>query len=237
MSVPALYGRGVQEPSLFESGVGVSPFWGVLAEFTGNPELKPTIVQNYELAYDRKISVLSSTVRFAVFYQKNQNLKAFIDSFTIFNHAPALLITTENVGNSQGWGGEVELKGAKDGFHWDASYSLSRVNDGAQAESTLGYDGSAPEHHFRLVGGYTWKQWVDANGQYVTSTIMLRSTGLAENPIAESGYYSFGGRIGYNITDRFTLALSGTNLNRQYIQENPFPAVERTALVTVTGKF
>ena len=132
-------------------------------------------MQNYELDYDRNIPELYSAVKFAIFYQKNQDLKAIVTGgFVNFNGAPTVVFTPENVGNSQGWGGEIELKGDHDGFRWDASYSLSRVDDGAQAESTLDYNNSAPEHHFRLVGGYTWKQWeFDGNGQYVTSTDML----------------------------------------------------------------
>ena len=130
------YGRGVQEPSMIESGVGQFSNIGVLFEFLGNPELKPTIVQNYELDYDRKISGIYSTAKFAVFYQENRDIKAFTSAgFVNFNGVPALLYTPENVGNSQGWGGEIELKGDHDGFRWDASYSFARVDDDPQAGS------------------------------------------------------------------------------------------------------
>lgn len=234
------YGRGVQQPSMLESAFGLDYFKGIVIEVTGNPKLKPTIVENYEFDYDRKIPDISSTVKFAVFYQKNKDIKDFVVSpgFTSLNGVPAILFAAQNIGDSKGWGGEVELKGAKDGFRWDASYSLSRVDDNANTEALLNYNGSAPEHHFRLVGGYTWGQWeFDGNGQYVTSTSMLHSNGITNSLVPESGYYSFGGRIGYNISDQFTLALSGTNITRQYTQENPYMAVERTAIVTLTGKF
>ena len=238
-----LYGRGVQQPSLIESGLGVDLTFvplGANFEVTGNPKLKPTIVQNYELDYDRKIPEIDSTARFAVFYQMNQDLKSFFmnPNPVNFNGVPAFLFGVENAGNSQGWGGEIELSGAKGAFRWDASYSLSLVDDGSMAEQLINYNGSAPEHHFRLLGGYTWNQWeLDANGQYVTSTTMFHNNGFGEDLIAESGYFTLGGRIGYDITDRLTVALSGTNINRQYIHENPYPAVEREGLLTLIGRF
>lgn len=240
------YGRGVDMPSMIESALGIylptTP--PAYVQVTGNPKLKPTIVQNYELDYERKIPNIFSIAKFAVFYQDNQDLKSFYvlpinPASLILNGHPTVVFTQANDGSSQGWGGEVELKGAKDGFRWDTSYSLSRVDDGQQALSALDYTGSAPEHHFRLNGGYTWNKWeFDANGQYMTSTNMQQAINpLQKKVVEESGYYSFGGRVGYNINDQFILAISGTNLNRQYIQESPYPAVERTALVTLTGKF
>ncbi|HEU5048160.1 MAG TPA: TonB-dependent receptor [Rickettsiales bacterium] len=234
------YGRGVQQPSMIESGIGENyPIPGSMFEIIGNPKLEPTIVENYELGYDRKLPDIFSTTRFAVFYQQNKDLKSFYSPGVVdFNGTPAVLFSVANVGNSQGWGGEIELKGTKDGFRWDASYSLSRVDDDAQAESLLYYNGSAPEHHFRLLGGYSWRQWeFDANGHYVTSTNMMRANQLTNVPVEQSGYATLGGRIGYNINDTYTLALSGINVNRQYIKESPFPAVERQVLFTLTGKF
>jgi hypothetical protein len=40
-----------------------------------------------------------------------------------------------------------------------------------------------------------------------------------------------------NITDHFTLALSGFNINSSVTQQNPYLGVERQALLMLTGKF
>ncbi len=238
------YGRGVQMPSMIESALNTNfqlPT-GPLLEVTGNPHLKPTMVQNYEFDYERKINDLYSTAKFGVYYQLNQDLKSFYISpsfITMNGFFPTVLYSVKNVDSSHGWGGEFELKGSKNNYRWDASYSISRVVDDAAAAAGIGYNNSAPMHHVRLIGGYTYNQWeFDANAQYLSSTQAYRAVAaLSQSLEKTSAYYTMGGRVGYNYNDRLTFALSGVNINHQYIKENPYPAVERQALVSVTGKF
>jgi hypothetical protein len=62
----------------------------------------------------------------------------------------------------------------------------------------------------------------------------------AENafpPTHVDGYFSFGGRVGYNVTDNLILALTGTNLSRADTQESPYPAIQRQVFLSATGKF
>jgi outer membrane receptor for ferrienterochelin and colicins len=240
----ATYGRGVQLPGLISAGYNetLSEGGGVFVDEEGNPHLKPTIVQDYELAYDRKVPEIFSTATFSVYYELNQDVIGFLNSTMTRTPGPVLVTAqSTNIGDSRGLGGEIDLKGAHpSGFRWDASYSYARVYDSHGVETAYNYQGSTPVSHFRLSGGYTTGPWeFDANGQYLSSTDMLRTNSALSTfaPVFIGPYASLGGRIGYKITDQFTLAVSGTNINSSQIQESPYPAIQRQALVTLTGKF
>lgn len=240
-TIHATYGRGVQLPSQLQSGIDLLTLSGSTpVSYEGNPYLKPTITQNYELGYDRKVPDIFSTAKISAFYQLIQDDTNFVNrGFTSINGTSAVLIEALNLGNSRSYGGEIQLLGNHEGFRWDASYSLARVTDSPAVLAGQDFQGSSPEHHIRLNGGYTYQKWeFDANGQYVTSTNMLRdTTGLGGAATPTDGYMTVGGRIGYNVTDRVAVALSGSDLNRRYIGASPYPAVERQALLTLTGKF
>lgn len=243
----AIYGRGVQLPSFIEGGDMVLVALGAntYEDVEGNPYLKPTIVQNYELDYERQVSSIDSTVKVAAYYQENQDIIGYLADTSapprIIGGNTFMLYQSLNVGNSQGFGGEVELKGSTPaGFRWDASYSYARDVDSSGVAEFLGYDGSTPAHHVRLNGGYTTGPWeFDANGQVVSSNYMLQRASVAA-PFTNGstgGYFTLGARVGYNINDNFTLALSGMNLSQAYTEESPFPEIERQVFLSLTGHF
>ncbi len=240
------YGRGIQLPSLVEYGFNFafsSP--SSIYSQEGNPNLKPTIVQNYEIGYDRKLPALDSTAKFSVYYQINQDIVAetALPVAIRFVGGPLPIATFQeiNVGNSEGWGGELELQGTHPlGFRWDTSYSYSSVADSQTVKELVGYDKSTPTHHLRLSLGYTTGKWdFDGHGQLVTASALQRGslTSTYNIPTPVSGYASLGGRIGYNIRDTMTLAVMGTNVTNAVTVTSPYPAVERQVLVSLTNKF
>ncbi|MFA4995361.1 MAG: TonB-dependent receptor [Bdellovibrionales bacterium] len=233
----ATYGRGIQIPSLIQVGwIADIASAGTVLSSEGNPDLKPTVVQNYELGYDRKLPEIFSTGRVSAYYQINQDLTAFSPNWSTrsFSGETFMLIQNINVGNSQGWGGEIQMFGENpSGFRWDGSYSYSRVADGNLVKTQINFEKSAPTHHFRLSAGYTNGNWeFDTKSDYVTQTSM---SGPGKTPTA--GYYSLGGRIGYKISDTFTASLSGTNLTQSTTNISTYPQVERQYFLTLTGKF
>jgi outer membrane receptor for ferrienterochelin and colicins len=239
----ATYGRGIQLPGLIPEGLNDVGQTGANTYFDveGNPALKPTIVQNYELGYDRTVAEIFSTAKFSAFYEKDQDIIGF-DASSFFNTVGPntyQVIQSANVGSSQSVGGEFELKGTHNGFRWDGSYSYARVEDTAEVAQFVGYEGSVPQHHFRLLGGYTTGPWeFDANGQYLSSTKMLRALVTSSFvPVSTQGYATLGGRIGYNVNDHVTVALSGNNITRSQTDASPYPEVERQIFLTLTGKF
>lgn len=236
------YGRGILLPSMVQNGVNLTALYdGIPLDLEGNPTLKPTIVQDVSLDYERKVNPIYSTAKLSTFFEYNQDIIEV--THTPYTTQPVLGIpvyTFLNVGTSQGWGGELELKGSHDGYHWGASYSLAKVVDSGSAEVAPHYEGSAPEHVFHLLGGYTTGSWeIDANAQYQTSTDMLRSPdgGIIQDLVYTGPYLSVGGRVGYDINDHFVLALSGLNINRADTQESPYAAVQRQVFLSLTGRF
>lgn len=241
------FGQGVMMPSFVQNGYNEVYFYPILGpqDVEGNPKLKPTIVDDYSLDYSRKVTSLSSIIKTSIFYEQNRDLSApFVLRQTVSvgpNGTPAQYAAAQNVGGSHGWGAELELKGNESGFRWDASYSLARIIDeGEDVRTLVDYQGSSPEHEFRLLLGYTTGAWeFDENTRYATGTNMLRSPdgGSLEYPTSTGPYLAVSGRIGYKITDNVTTALSGTTLTQSTTTESAWPAVERQVFLSLTGKF
>ena len=238
------YGRGIQMPSFMQSQYGqVTTFTGQNSDYPGNPDLKPTIVQDFRLDYAHQIPSLSSTLTLSPYYELNQDMVApFTAGGTeILQGQTYYVDPSGNMGNSTGWGGEIELKGTRDGLRWDLSYSLSQVSDpvGFKA-AVISYAHSAPNHHLRAWLGYGSGPWsVDGNIQYLSATDMLRSAdgGNTEQFMPVSAYVSIGGRVGYSVTPNLTVAISGTNIQCATVNTSPYPEVERQVLGTVTMGF
>lgn len=238
------YGRGVQLPSLINSGYGLFQYFAsVPSDWEGNPKLKPTSVQDYGLDYTRKLPELLSFIKFGTFYELNQDVVSplqAIGTITV-NGTPYTFGESINVGNSSAYGGEIQFKGnTPSGFRWDTSYSFARVTDSESVLENVNYQASAPQHTFRLLLGYTKNKWeFDGSGEYVTSTNMLRSQngGSTQSPMDTKPYLTTSARIGYKITDSLIAALTGSNLNRGDITTSPYPAVQRQAFLSLTSRF
>jgi len=246
-TIGASYGRGVLLPSMLSNGGNIlqvfnGSFGANIIDGEGNPYLKPTIVENYELNYTRNMPNVYSTVRVSPYYMHTKDI---VDPYFTSGNPITDAVNTytpeisENIGSSNGYGGEIELKGSNAGFRWATSYSFAYVKDDSVVYANNDYQGSAPESHVRLLLGYTTGPWeFDSNGQYLTSTSILRNTGptLGVVPVNVEGYYSVGARIGYAINDHFTIALTGTNLSQAYTEESAYPAIERQVFLSLTGK-
>ena len=183
-------------------------------------------------------------MKLSVYYEFNRDIAAVAigtNATVMLNGVPAPVVLTENVGNSAGWGGEIQLKGASpSGFRWDLSYSYARVADQGLVKTAVDYQGSSPQHHFRVLLGYSVNRWeFDLNGQLLTGTNMLRSLdgGSTQSMFLVRGYTSLGGRVGYRINDNVTASLSGTNLTEAVTRESPYPSIQRLFLASITARF
>ncbi len=239
-TIRATYGRGVSDPSLVNSSfyLGIVTGKTSLLDYEGNPDLKPTVVENQSLDYEHVIPDLLSTLKLSVYHESNADLAAFVTGKPrVVGGLVYVLKTTQNVGGSTGVGGEIELDGAIDGFRWNGSYSYQSVHDAPLAATLLDYDNSAPAHQLRANVGYTQGAWeTDLHAQFATSTDMLRFT-KSIVPVFAGASYNIGARIGYNLTDNIVIALSGSHLTRSVTQESAYPAVERQYLLSVTSRF
>ena len=75
---------------------------------TGNPQIKPTIVENVELGWDHTIEAIDGTFRGSVYWQNNDEVKLLLA-----NVEPGLptRIYSGNVGSSEMVGFDLSLEG------------------------------------------------------------------------------------------------------------------------------
>ncbi len=236
--------RGLQLPSLidyaFQFGTQAA---GTL--YYGNPTLSPTAVWNAELAYDRTIAFIGSTVRTAIFAQRNDNLLASAPS------VPAGLIAGQpyqsqsaNIGWSDEAGIEIGIKGkSASGWRWNASYSFASITDHLAAGYTntpnLDYRRGTPQHSVILGGGYSVGKWeIDAQSRWQSSfqDFKASSATLSFLPVEVPNYFTFSARVGYRLTEHLILSLTAEQFNISRI-ESAGPPVERRLIAAMTARF
>lgn len=252
-TVRATYGRGVQDPSLINTGFFANDYItsGVILprlvyQANGSPYIKPTIVTDYNLGYDRKIQDIFSKVHVAAYYKTSRDIigvltpvvSAGLDS----SMSPVMIMTQNqgNIGNSYGLGGEISIDGTFNSYRWNAGYAYTHIHDDASVESHQYFNGSTPQHEIRGGFGRTIGKWeLDGNVHYASSTDMLRTTDPLSLPslVHVDNYYTLGGRVGYKVTDNVTVALSGSNLSNMRTKENPYTILQRRVFLGMTVNF
>ncbi len=240
--------RGVQLPSLLD--FGQQNAFGTLGSLvvSGSPAVRPTIVHNIELDYDRTLPIWHATMRTAVFAQRNDDLISQpLSSALRFTPAGIPLLTTTNVGSSDAFGGEFDLRGQSPaGVRWNASYALvtttdhTTLNHWASPTSSIDYALSVPRNVVSGGIGYTWNQVeLDMQGRWQSSYRDFRPTGVGFylQPVEVRNYITVNGRAAYKLTDHVTLALTGQQLNTSRLYQTAAPPVERRLIASVTVRF
>jgi outer membrane receptor for ferrienterochelin and colicins len=240
--------RGVQLPSLVDFGQQAS--FGTLgaAVVTGNPNVQPSIVHNIEMDYDRAVPAWDSTVRTALFVQRSDNIISQpLSSPVQFDQFGVPLLLTSNVGSSSAAGAEIGINGhSASGWRWNASYSFvatsdhTTLNQGPAPTSAIDYARSVPQHV--LIGGigYTWEKLeLDAQVRWQSSYQDYRSTGdgFTLQPFTVDNYVTMNGRIGYQVTDHVTVALSAQQFNTSRLYQTAAPPVERRIIASLTVRY
>jgi len=226
--------RGVQVPSLFQYGQNLN--FGMSLR-VGNPDIDPTIVTNYELAWDHGLSGIDGKLRTAVFHQTNRDMMAA--ARTSVNRAvtpPAIVQVPVNLGDTTISGLELSLEGRIGAaWSWKAGYAYQTVDDDFDLTQTEhNFEDSSPEHKLSAEIGYTAGAF-EANlfGLYVSGTEMLRGATLVDI----SSYLYLAGRIGYHLTDDVTVALSAFNATRDDAQLTSGLKEERRVFGSISVDF
>ncbi|HTK36587.1 MAG TPA: TonB-dependent receptor [Caulobacteraceae bacterium] len=216
------YARGVQTPTLLEMGalqeaVELAP--GVTLNVTGNPNLRPTIVVNYEAAYDRQFKQAKLGLRLFV-----QNWSDIIGDFSGGGGlvlpptaTTNLAVIPANVSNSEETGVELTASGRLlANLKWRADYTYSTVRDslfGAAdpVANLVAFQAITPKYRGNVGLGWARGPWeADANLHYVGAHKFYNVVNGALAPV--DAYGSLSARIGYRLESGVVLALSGQNL-------------------------
>ena len=240
--------RGIQLPTLMEQALQI-PFGQVgPAAYFGRPDLRPLVVWNTELDYDRALPALASTMRTAVFWQRIDDVIAwpFGGPMSIGPYGfPSF--TSGNVGYSTAAGLEIGINGhAGSGWRWNASYALATttdhttLNQGGLITSAVEYAQSAPRNVVIAGIGYSQGKWeADLQARWQSSYLDFRMgaglTGL--QPVTVQNYVTANGRIAYRVLENVTFALMLQQFNQARIAETAGPPVERRVILSATARF
>ena len=235
-------------PSLTDFGLQI-PF-GTLAPavIAGNPSVHPSTIDSVELDYDRALPAIGSSMRAALFAQRNRDLIV-----PPFGAPPAIgpagfpVLLTSNVGSSDAFGLELGLTGhAESGFRWRLSYAFvattdnTTLNQGGLITSDVDYARSVPRNVVTGGIGYSRDRLeVDLLGRWQSTYRDFQSSAvqLQLQPVEIRNYITLNARVGYRLTDIVTFAVVAQqfNVSRQLVVAGP--PVERQILVSVTARF
>jgi outer membrane receptor for ferrienterochelin and colicins len=240
--------RGVQLPSLVDFGMQV-PF-GTLGPvvISGNPRLHPSTVDNIELDYDRTLPAIGSSLRAAVFAQRNQDLIS--QPFAV---PPVIgpiglpVLLAGNVGSSTATGVELSMRGhTESGFRWQLSYAFvattdnTTLNQGSFVTSTIDYARSVPRNVVTAGFGYTRDRLeMDLLGRWQSSyrDFQTTSSQLLLQPVEVSNYITLNARAAYRLTDNLTVAVTAQQFNTSRLLRAAGPPVERQVIAGITARF
>ena len=239
------YARGIQAPSLIEMGgiqlpVAVAP--GFTIDLIGNPNLKPSIVTSYEVAYDRDVPAIKGKVGLRVFTQDWKDLKSAISTAgldilpTATTNGAATYI---NASDSKLKGAEVTVSGKlTENLGWRADYTWTDVKDapfaGINATARyVAFEATTPKGRGNVGVDWVKGPWeADANLHYVGDFKFYDITNGALQPV--DSYASLSARVGYRTEQGVTLALSGQNLLTERQKQTRGLEAERRVLVSVS---
>jgi len=232
--------RGVQLPSLANAGALIinNPFYSL----TGIPTLKPTIVSNYELAWDRSLPELSASVRASIFHQHSSEVASGSGAFIYL--PTSVYITAANLGDSDAEGLELSARGLfGQDWRWSLSYRAEFIADdfvpsAKGGVSYLDFEHTTPKHLVKASVGWTQGNWeADVYAGYQSNTSGLQPGVFGTVLVPVGAYVSVDGRVAYRLTDWATLSVSGQNLLQSPQRQTSGAAVERQVFATLNINF
>jgi outer membrane receptor for ferrienterochelin and colicins len=236
----AIASRGVQLPSLVEFGAILSENPRSFSE-TGNPNLDPTIVSNYELGWDHDFAGIPAKLRASVFHQDTSDIVSVGGNYLLT--PGGVWSTPANVGDSQADGFELIGSGNLDrGWRWSVGYRYEAVHDdfapfAQNGADFVDYEHSTPHHLIKLNLGWSDDRWeLDGFLDYQSQTFGLVQGTLSPATTEERipDYASIDARAAYRVNDNMSVAVSAQNIVPSRQQQTTGPDIERRVLFTVT---
>ena len=214
-------GRGVLAPTMFDIGFGLPvTVGGNTLVISGDPNIEPAIVTNYEIAYDRSLSP-TVDLRAALFYHETEKDRGAFgpvpDLFPPAVNAPAFLFG--NRGDTATTGAEVTLNGNPEGpWNWSVNYTLQSVEDDLSpfgVNTVRDYEGATPSHLANARVGWTGERFrADVLVNYVSSTdVPMQPAFGSVSRVSVDDVISASFRGEYVINDNLSVALNAQNAN------------------------
>lgn len=234
-TVRLIASRGVQPPSLVQVWDGAFGQGGVPFQ---SLRLKPSSVMNFEALWNRRFTSLDAKLQIAVFHQVTTDVistgSGTVDAAGTMGIAPA------NVGSSQASGLEAGIDGRLlEDWTWSVSYRYEIINDnysrGGGRTDLINYEDTTPQHVVKAGLGWHSGRW-EANGflLYQSDSAGLRRVGPFRQLVPIGAYTTVDARLGYRLTDRLTLAVSGRDFGNGQQQQTSGPDVQRQYFVTLS---
>ncbi|WP_417495223.1 TonB-dependent receptor plug domain-containing protein [Maricaulis sp.] len=221
-AVRATAARGVQAPTMFDMGftLPVDMGGGFMVGLVGDPSIEPSIVTNYELAYDRGLTP-TITLRAAVFYQETQDVKGTFGGAPdiLPPNAPIVSFAFANRGDTNVAGAEVTLAGRPaGGWAWDVNYTYKTVEDDLSAfafYTPLDFESATPSHLANAHLGWTnGRVTLDGYANYVSGIDMpVQGAFGAISLVPVDSHLAVSFRGAYQVNDNFTVSLNAQNAN------------------------
>lgn len=247
-TVRVLVARGAQAPSLADLGLQtqyLTPY-GVSVTYSGNPDLRPATVMNYEVDYDRSLAALESVVRTAIYYEVIHDVLADALSTPLSASPAGLFSHSQNVGDSSAAGGEIELQGRDvSGLRWKASYARISISQHLRLDSSdsssplLDYDDGTPENVVAAAIGYgAGRVEGTLEGRWQSRFLDYRPNDLdAVIPFPVNAYLTVSARLAYHFGMNVTASVTGEQLGHARLFEAAGAPVERRVYITLSTRF
>ena len=238
-TVRLMAARGTLLPNLVELGslLAHEPGLGI----SGTPTLAPTLVDNYEIDWDRELPQLRARLRTAVFYQTTHDMTVVTGA--VLPGPTGVYVTPQNIGDSNALGATFTVTGKlPEHWRWGANLRLERLRDDFSTAAATHADladprQATPEILANLNLGWSAGRWEsDVYALYQSRTLGLSSNGFtAATQISVPAFTSVDARVAWQLNKQLGLALSGQNLlHARQLQTSGEP-VQRRWLATITA--
>ncbi len=245
-SFKAIVARGLTLPSLGEFGVAngyaQSIPLGSLNPVVvpgrvliyGNPNLKTTRSDSYELSYERTLPDLGGSARIAAYHQELRDIRDLVIGGPVTLMPPTLTGSFLNVGNATVDGFDIDLKGKTGVIRWGANYSYEKVRASVPHTYHI-YETSTPRHKINAQLGFDIGKWeFDSTLRYVSSTEFLQQTALSQYQAYHvNNVLAVTQRAAYNITPDWSIEAT---VNSGYA-DNPVWGQGFSALFSVVSRY
>jgi iron complex outermembrane receptor protein len=232
--------RGTLLPNLIQLGSYL--FHEPTFSVSGTPRLQPTVVDSYELSWDRDLPRYRAHLRTTIFDQLTYGMIALAGNIVV--GPGGVYLTPSTIGDSRALGTTIALDGQwLEHWRWGASVRLERVRDSFNAAAAAAVGQVNPQHETpgqvaKFNVGWSKGRWEsDVYLAYQSHTAGLDYDGFTGTAVAVPAYTAVDARVAYQLNAHLGLALSGQNLLHSQQMQTSGEPVQRRWFATINASF